>query len=463
MTHKKLRPGAIKTFDDAVGYLYARVNFERTRPARVDPDAFKLDRTVALLEAMGNPHQGFRSVHVAGSKGKGSVCEMLTSALSACGYAVGIYTSPHLVDITERVRIGNTCISPAAFVSMVDRCRIAAEALPARLGECTFFELMTAVAFEYFAHQAVDMAVVEVGLGGRLDCTNVITPEVCGLTAIQLEHTDILGTTLAAIAGEKAGIMKPGVPAVTVPQEPEVMEVFRRKAEEVGAPLFVLGEDVEYSCRFESGHELGPHARVCVGSPRSLFEHIAVPLKGEHQAANCGLVLGLLDQLVARGLVVSEGDVARGLAATHSDGRMELAWAQPRILLDVAHTPESIRALIRAAGAHLRFDSLVAIFGCSSDKNVDAMLTELSRGADKVIFTRVSDSPRAMSPEELGRRFEESGSMCQVAPNLKQAINLAARAVQRDDLILITGSCYLVGEAKKLLAEHAARKQGAGA
>ena len=462
LIENKPRTRAIRTFEEAVEYLYSRVNFERTRPARIGPDAFKLDRMVALLAALGDPQTAFRSIHVAGSKGKGSVCEMLTSALGACGYAVGLYTSPHLVDITERVRIGSNCISQGAFASMVERCRVAAESLASRLGESTFFELMTAVAFEYFAHQAVDVAVVEVGLGGRLDCTNVITPEACGLASIQLEHTDILGTTLAEIAAEKAGIIKPGVPVVTVPQELEVMEVFRRKAEELGAPLFVLGEDVDYSCRFEAGHDLGPHARICVASPRSQFEHIAVPLKGEHQAANCGLALALLDQLAVRGFITPEGDVARGLAATQAHGRMELAWSQPRILLDVAHTPESIRAMIRAAGAHLRFDSLVAIFGCSSDKNAVAMLTELARGADKVIFTRVSDNPRAASPEELGRRFEELGSMCQVVPTLKDAINTAARAVQRDDLILITGSCYLVGEAKRLLQEHAAKKQAAG-
>ncbi|KAA0217242.1 MAG: bifunctional folylpolyglutamate synthase/dihydrofolate synthase [Leptolyngbya sp. PLA3] len=460
VVESKPHPGVIRTFDDAQRYLYSRVNFERSRPRNIDPSAFKLDRTIALLAALGDPHTNFRSVHVAGSKGKGSVCEMVASALGACGYAVGVYTSPHLVDITERVRVGNQPIARAAFVSMVERCRIAAETLPARMGECTFFELMTALAFEYFAHQAVDVAVVEVGLGGRLDCTNVITPEVCGLTSIQLEHTDILGATLAEIAGEKAGIMKAGVPAVTVPQELEVMEVFRRKAEEVGAPLFVLGEDVEYSCRFEAGHDLGPHARICVDSPRSLYEHIAVPFRGEHQAANCGLALALLDQLAARGFVAPEGEVARGLANTPTHGRMELAWSKPRILLDTAHTPESVRALIKAAGAHLRFDSLVAIFGCSSDKNADAMLAEIARGADKVIFTRVSGNPRAMSPEELACRFEETGAMCQVAPTLKEAINIAARAVQRDDLILITGSCYLVGEAKRLLAEHAARKQG---
>ncbi|RMH12374.1 MAG: bifunctional folylpolyglutamate synthase/dihydrofolate synthase [Planctomycetota bacterium] len=461
---KKPRAGArIKTFEDALAFLYSHVNFERTRPRSVDRSKFKLDRTRALLEELGNPHTAFCSIHIAGSKGKGSVCEMLTAALGACGYAVGLYTSPHLVDITERVRIGPTPIPIDAFIHMVNQCRIASERLPKSLGECTFFELMTAVAFAYFAHQAVDVAVIEVGLGGRLDCTNVITPSVCGLASIQLEHTAILGSTLSEIAAEKAGIIKPNIPVVTVPQEEEALSVLRQTAERVGAPLSVLGEDIEYSCRFEASHDLGPHARICVAGDRTQYEHIAVPLKGEHQAANCGLALALLDQLVAQGFVAPEADVARGLAQTCSLGRMELALEQPRrILLDVAHTPDSMRTLIKAIGAHLRFDSLVAIFGCSSDKDVDAMLVELARGADKVIFTRASDNPRAVDPEELCARFEsQTGTMCQAAPNLKAAINTAARAVQGEDLIIITGSCYLVGEAKKLLAEHAARKQAA--
>lgn len=423
-------------------------------------DNFKLDRMQAILEALGNPHRGVQMVHIAGSKGKGSVCEMLASALGACGYAVGIYSSPHLVRVNERIRVNECQISDDDFVAMTQRCREAAAGLKSDLGTPTFFELMTAMAFTYFVHQAVDVAVIEVGLGGRLDCTNVITPGVCGLASIQLEHTDILGTTLEEIAREKAGIMKPGVPIVTVPQDEAVMGVLRARAVEIGAPLFVLGEDTEYSCRFESEPALGPHARICVSSPCISYEHMAVPLKGEHQAANCGLTLALLDQLTDRGFIAPEHEVAVGLSRTSNAGRLELACPSPRILLDTAHTPDSIACLVKAVGAHLRFDSLVTIFGCASDKNIDQMLIEIARGADKVIFTKVSDHPRAMDPVELARRFREhTGTMCQVEPDLKSAINTASRAVGREDLVLVTGSCYLVGEAKRLFEEKAARDE----
>lgn len=450
---------ALRTRAEALAYLLERTNFERIPQRRIRREDFQLDRMYALLAALGDPHKGFQSVHVAGSKGKGSVCEMLASALGACGYAVGVYTSPHLVDISERIRVCGLPIGDDDFVAMANRCREAERTLGDGWGETTFFELITAMAFCYFVHQAVDMAVIEVGLGGRLDCTNVITPAACGLAAIQLEHTDILGSTLEEIAVEKAGIIKPRVPVVTVRQDEKVMAVLRRQAEAMDAPLIVLGEDIEYSCRFEADALLGPHARICVTSPRTGYEHIAVPLKGEHQAANCGLSLALLDQLVGQGFVAPEREVAEGLAKTPAAGRLELAWQSPRILLDTAHTPDSMQCLVRAIGAHLRFDSLVAIFGCSSDKAVDSMLVEIARGADKVIFTRVSDNPRAMDPEELAQRFrDKTGTMCQTEPNLTSAINTAVRAVGRDDLIVVTGSCYLVGEAKRLLTGHAAKK-----
>lgn len=455
---RKRGPKMLRTFEQAQAYLLDRPNFERVRQDRIDADAFKLDRMHALLDELGNPHRCFRSVHIAGSKGKGSVCEMLASALGTCGYAVGVYTSPHLVHINERMRVNDRAISDSDFVAMTNRCRAAARSLKGEWGEATFFELTTAMAFCYFLHQAVDLAVIEVGLGGRLDCTNVITPEVCGLASIQLEHTDILGNTLEAIAGEKAGIMKPGIPLVTVPQESGVIDVLRTRSESIDSTLLVLGEDMEYSCRFESDQKLGPHARICVTNPENGYEHIAVPLKGEHQAANCGLALALINQLAARGFVAPEREVSLGLSQTPASGRLELVCQSPRVLLDTAHTPESMRCLVRAVGAHLRFDSLVAIFGCSVDKAADDMLVEIARGADKVIFTRAEDNPRAMDPKELAARFrEKTTTMSQVEPDLKSAINTAAHAVGRDDLILVTGSCFVVGEAKRLFENHAQR------
>jgi len=456
---KKRRFRPFSSYSAALKYLDDRVNIERVRPTRVSAETFKLDRMRALMAELGDPQNTVKVVHVAGSKGKGSACEMIASCMRACGLTVGLYTSPHLVDVRERARINDTSIDESSFIRCLSKCRDAAKDIAGEHGDATYFELTTAMAFVHFSEQAVDLAVLEVGLGGRLDATNIVEPTVCGITEIQLEHTAILGESVEEIAAEKAGIMKPGVPVVTVPQSKGVLGVLKEHAATVGAPLLVLGKDIDYSSRFEASHGMGPHARVCVSSERSAYEHLPVPLLGEHQAPNCGLALAVVDQLRARGFEAPERDVARGLSSTPRRGRMEIVWEEPPIMVDGAHTGDSVKALVRGIGAHLRCDSMVVIFGCAADKNIDEMLEEIGRGADKIIFTKSSTNPRAMDPSELRTRFEDlTGKMAQVEPTAKEAINTAARAVGRDDLILVTGSFWLAGEARALLEAKKAER-----
>ncbi len=444
-------PARIVDDASAHSYLRSRVNIERmTAPAL---ESFKLDRMRALCELLGNPERATRFVHVAGSKGKGSVVEMLGACLSGCGFAVGIYTSPHLVHVRERIRIGHRNINEGQFAKLLTHVAGVVSDLPEELGEATYFEVLTATALLYFADQAVDAAVLEVGLGGRLDATNVVTPELCVITPIHLEHTQILGETLEQIATEKAGILKAGVPVITVRQEEGVLDILREHASTLNAEVLVLGEQVEYSERFEADAKLGPHMRVGVSMAGEGYEHLASPIRGEHQAANCGLALAALLELRKRGFDTPERKVARGLAKTALNGRFEQVLRDPRIIVDGAHTPESINALIRALGAHLRFDSLVVVFGCARDKNVDAMLAGIAGGADKVFFARADDSPRALDASELAARFtERHGKMSQAEASVKDAINQAHRATTRGDLILVTGSFHIAGEAKRLLA-----------
>jgi len=457
----RLKRRTFASFESAERWLSARPNLERTRPARVPPDTFKLDRMRELARLLGDPHLATTVVHVAGSKGKGSVVEMTASCLGACGYATGVFTSPHMVSVRERVRVGREPISDREFARLLAKVAAAADAIEDEHGAVTYFEAVTALGFLHFAEEAVDCAVVEVGLGGRLDCTNIVQPAVCLVTSIQLEHTQILGETLALIASEKAGIFKPGVPAITMPQDESVMTAFAEAAERVGCELRVLKRDVDFSSRFEASPELGPHVRVCLSSPRSSYEHLPVPLPGEHQAENCGLALAALDALRASGFDLPERDVARGLIATPRHGRMELVHDRPRVMIDGAHNPESVRALVRAIGAHQRTDSMVVVFGCAADKDVDGMLREIALGADKIVFTKAADSPRAIDPAELQKRFIEStGKMAQVEATVKDALNTAARAVGRDDLICVTGSFHLAGEAKRLLLEKRASRGG---
>ncbi len=444
----------ITNYTTALRWLYEHVDHERMRMVRYDERTFSLARMRRLLDALGNPHQQLKAVQVAGSKGKGSTCAMLASMLRACGYTVGLYTSPHLIDLRERITINEMMISYSEITEIFKL--IAAKEKVVGANPPTFFEIMTATALRYFADQAVDVAVLETGLGGRLDCTTVVDPLVTAITHISKDHTNILGETLPEIAREKAGIFKPDIPALTVLQEPEVAEVLKETAESVGTTLETTGEQIDFSYRFEANRELGPHTRVCVTTPTSRFEHLPVPLRGEHQAHNCGLALAILDKLRNHGFNLPEEKVIEGLAATELPGRMEQVWDRPRVIIDGAHNAHSIQALIRALGAHISYDSLVMIFGCGQDKDVRGMLKQISLGADKIIFTRAKNNPRACEPSELQSRFADiSGKMVQTADNFKDALKLAASAVSREDLIVITGSFYLVGEARKYFLDQA--------
>ncbi len=453
----------LPNYQAALRYLYDRVDLERTRAMRLAPDLMKLDRMRELMRQLDDPQESLRFVHVAGTKGKGSVCAMIAAGLQNAGYAVGVFTSPHLVDVRERIAINGVLIPTAMFADIANRLVEAEKVVEKKHGKPTFFEMMTAIALCYFADKAVDVAVLEVGLGGRLDATNIITPLATVITEISVDHTQMLGETLEEIATEKAGIFKPNVPAISARQTAGVSEVLRESAEKTGASFEVIGKDIDFSYRFESTPKIGPHTCVCLSTDCSNFEHVNVPLDGEHQAINCGLALAAIDKLRERGFDMIETQIIDGLAKTALPGRMEIAWREPRILLDGAHNGASLTALVKSIGAHIRYDSMVMIFGCSEDKDVDELLKQVSLGADKLIFTRAKANSRAMDPHELQQRFGEiSGKMTQVAENLTEALDIAIRAVSRDDLICITGSFYLVGEAKKhIIALENRRKRTA--
>lgn len=455
------KPAEISSYSNAVRWLLERPDFERMRVVKYTDDTFKLERMRQLLAKLGNPHQQFRSVHVAGTNGKGSTTAMLAAMLQECGYAVGLYTSPHLVDLRERIQINGVMIEKADFTELMRQVAEAAAKIDTKSeGEPTFFELVTAVGFLYFVERAVDIAVIEVGLGGRLDSTNLIRPEATIVTSIDFDHTKLLGNTLAEIAREKAGIFKKDVPAFVFESDPSVEKTFAEVAAAVGAPLKIVNKDIEFSSRFCSTDDLGPHTRVCLYTKGSRLEHLPVPLPGEHQAGNCGLALAAIDHLKTVGFDCPEEKITAGLAKTKIPGRMQLVWDRPRILVDGAHNPASMSALMRCVGAHVPYDSMICVFGCCADKDVPTLLDRVNLGADKVIFTRAQSNARAADPEELQRLFmERSGKMSQIARTLPEALEMATRAVSREDLVCVTGSFYLIGETLKHLA-HFDRSKG---
>jgi len=444
---------AFRTYKDAIRYLFDKTDYEKQRNLRYNVTTFDLSRMKKLLSSLGNPHVKFPTVHIAGTKGKGSTATMLARMLESNGYKVGLYTSPHVVHLHERIVINSRMITDAKMLDLLNRVYAPVEKL-SKTNPPTFFEIMTALAFMHFADEDVDMAIIETGLGGRLDSTNLIKPEVVGITSLSIDHHLQLGSTLKDIAGEKAGIFKKGVPVVTVQQDAEAMKVLKSRASSVNAPLSVTGDDIDFSYRFETSREYGPHTRICLTTPRCTFEHLRVPLHGRHQAINCGLALAMLDKLIAAGYEIDNNKAVDGLRNVSLIGRMEMICEDPRIMIDAAHNAASIRAIIQAIGQNIPYDSMVMIFGCNEDKDIRGMLYQLQFGADKVIFTR-SNSPKAVLPQSLADMYSEICSkMCQTASSLGEAIRLAKSATGRGDLICITGSFYLIGQAKMRFLSH---------
>jgi len=422
-------------------------NYERVPSFQYTPANFGLARMQRIMAALGNPHREFKSAHIAGTKGKGSTAVMLAEMLRGCGLKVGLYTSPHILDIRERIVVDGHMISEAEFARMI--AAVAAVTRRAKVPNPTFFELITAAAFKYFADREIDIAVVETGMGGRLDSTNVVSPDVVGITSISYDHLAQLGPDIESIAREKAGIIKKAVPVISAPQRDNVKAVLRTAAEHHGCTLRFSDENTEYSYRFEFSRSVGRHARICFTTPTSKFEHLHVPLPGEHQAINCGLAVGMLDALKSRGFAIDDEKATAGLANVRLPGRMQIISESPRILVDGAHNAASIDALMRAIGQNITYDSMVVIFGCQKDKDINGMIRRIQVGADKVIFTGTG-SPRSADPVELAALYMElSGKMAQVAKSLEDAVQIALGAVGREDLICVTGSFYLVAQAMR--------------
>ncbi len=441
---------AFRSYKEAIKYLFEKTNYENETRLRYNVTTFNLKRMENLLSLLGNPHKKTPTAHIAGTKGKGSTAAMLAKMLESNDYNVGLYTSPHVAHLHERITVNSKMISESEMLGLLNRIYAPVEKM-AKVDSPTFFEIMTALAFMHFADAKTDISVIETGLGGRLDSTNVIRPEVIGITSLSIDHQHQLGETIDKIAREKAGIFKSGVPVVTVQQEAAAMHVLRSHATAVKAPFSVTGHDIDFSYRFETSREDGPHNRICLTTPTSKFEHLRVPLHGEHQAINCGLAIAMLDKLKSSGYKIDNGKAAEGLNSVSLAGRMEMICDDPRIMIDAAHNAASIRALIHAIGQNIPYDSMVIIFGCNNDKDIKGMLHQLQYGADKVIFTR-SNSAKAMSPQDLADVYTEiCGKMCQTAISLGEALQLAKSAVDKEDLICITGSFYLIGQAKTRL------------
>jgi dihydrofolate synthase/folylpolyglutamate synthase len=399
---------------------------------------FGLSKTSNLLRAFGDPHRGQRYIHIAGTNGKGSVGAMLESILLKSGLAVGFYTSPHLVSFTERFRINKVGIDrDQAAALMHEVYGVTDQREPP-----TFFEMTTAMALLYFARRKVDVGIIEVGMGGRLDATNIIIPMVSVITNIGLDHSQFLGTTIMDIAREKGGIIKAGIDMVTAASQGPVKRLFQSLCEERGAPFWSLGHDARYR-RLASG-------LLNYYGVKERYTDLTLGLKGRFQCRNAALCLLALEILKGKGIAVSEEDIRLGLSDPFWPGRLEIVSSRPAIVLDGAHNIPAMRSLADSIKRDFDFKDLILVVGISADKAISRILTEILPLASRVIFTRPAYY-RAAEPQRLLKAAEELGWHGEVRTPLSAAIERARNLADESDLILITGSLFTVGEAKSCL------------
>ena len=465
----------------AIDFLYGRLNYERSDTLSFEHDVdVKLDRMRRLLEPLGNPHLGIPTIHVAGTKGKGSTSHFLASMLTCAGYQTGCYTSPHLMSIEERFAINGVPCTPADFVKLVNDLKPVVYKLDAQRpagGGPTFFEITTAMAMLYFCQQRTDVMVLEVGLGGRLDSTNVCKPDVCVITSISFDHMRQLGNTLASIAQEKAGIIKPRVPIVTGVRSVEPLTVIERIAATRQADLFCLGRDFDFdyepvgSATIDADAER-PHTQT-VSKPPALgpsfdfyyladgrrtlgAKHIPLSALGHHQGANASLAWFVCDLLQQQGYRINEAARHKGLASSSCPGRIEVIRQRPTVVVDTAHNDASIEALVQVLQESFPSRPRTLILAATQGKSVDAMLRRLLTEFDIVICTEFLNNPRAMPATELFRRAQRLSMTSDHPVRLRSACSPEAAwhdACQDADVELIcaTGSFFLAAEVKAVL------------
>lgn len=449
--------------DLALQFLAGRIDYERALGVPYGNRDFRLDRMRDLLSRLGNPHHALRIVHVAGTKGKGSTAAMIAAVLSAAGYRAGLYSSPHLERIEERLMVDGAICPRDALAALVARIRpvmAAMDAESAREGRPgpTYFEITTALALLRFALARVDAAVLEVGMGGRLDSTNVCSPLVSVITSISYDHTQQLGTTLGQIAREKAGIIKPGVPVVSGVVDDEARAVIAETARRHGCPLVELGRDFDFVYRPPTDLARGAsRARIDFAyraemAPRKV-EEIELALVGRHQAANAAVGMATLVELGRGGFEISESAVRRGLAQVRWPARVELVRQAPAVVLDSAHNVASVEALVQVLDESFSSPRRLLIFATTRDKNVRGMLDVLLPRFDEVIFTRYWSNPRGVPPEELESLSAELSPTPprHLCSDPATAWRLAMRLASSEDVICIAGSLFLAAEMRAVM------------
>jgi dihydrofolate synthase/folylpolyglutamate synthase len=425
------------SFNLALDYLYSFVDYSLKHSSELAKANFNLDRMRALMSELGDPQDRYQILHVAGTKGKGSVCALAAAGLQQAGFRVGLYTSPHLLDYCERIQVNGLPISHQRLADLVQRMKPAVAHTPG----LTTFEITTALGFLHFAEEKVQMAVIEVGLGGRLDATNIVKPAVAVVASLSYDHMAVLGDTLAKIAAEKAGIIKPGVPVVSAPQKEEGLEVLVRIARERGSSFKLVGRDVEFR---PLAHTLDGQT-LLVSSDGDALE-LEIPLLGSHQVQNAAVAAAALWTLRAIGIEIPDTAIQRGFANVHWPARFEVVRREPPVIFDSAHNQDSFGRLRQALDDYFPRLPVYLVFGASEDKNIPGMFEEIKPRVKKMFITR-AEHPRALEPESIAPLAESAGLSFELVQPVSAAFRHALELSGNDGSIVISaGSMFVTAE-----------------
>lgn len=454
-------PQHLQSRDQAVEWLLGRINYEGAAAGSFSSSDLKLERMARLLALIGNPHHGLPAVHIAGTKGKGSTAAMTAAILTAAGYRTALFTSPHLNRIEERMAVDGVTPSPEEFLQLTRTVAAATAVLDRDSAEWhpTCFELMTAVAWLYFVARRVEIAVLEVGLGGRLDSTNLCESAVSIVTSISLDHTAILGRTEAEIAGEKAGIIRHRVPVLSgVTAEPP-RQVITQKCRDLQAPLYELDRQI-----LVANDDSGSHGSrmVEVTTPFGIHRNLRIPLPGQHQRRNAALAAGAIDLLSEQGWHIPEAAIETGLASVNWPARIEILSRQPGVVVDTAHNAASIEALVCTLRSEFRPHRCTVVLAVTRDKDVRGMLRGLRTWADRVVLTQYQGNPRGLPVARLKELVAEELPDCRalVAETPADAWELAVRELGPHDLLCVTGSIFIAAELRQAAVDFVAASPG---
>lgn len=434
-------------YEAAIEFIDSFINHEKITSSQY-PEDFKLDRMRQLAKDIGNPQNAYECVIIAGSKGKGSTAAMLSSILRMDNLRVGLYTSPHLVNLRERIQVNGLMINEIRFADTAACLENVLKDASWRRNPPTYFEILTAIAFYYFKEMRVHVAVLEVGLGGLFDSTNIARAKVVGLTPISLEHTDKLGKTISKIAVQKCGVIKGREIVVSGPQPPAVKAVIQKTADENEARLVRVGKEIRIFIRDYTEDFQRFDLKAAFGN----FYDLELKLLGKHQIDNAAVAVGLAKSLEAKTrLKISDSAIRQGILDVHWPGRLEKIGESPTVLLDGAQNADSAKKMIAAVKRHFRFEKLFLVLGVSSDKNLDGILSELMPHISCLVATQ-SRNPRALSAAVIAEHAKDFGKHVLTQPHALAALEKAKSLAGADDLIVVTGSLFLVGEMK---ADHA--------